>query len=237
MSRPEDHAALLPRPEELALSRPLVIGADDLQWADPSSLLTLATLIRRLAHLPVVLIGCLRPSPRIPELERLAGRLRDDGGLQLSLRGLADAAVTALAAESVAADPGPRLQAAVAGAAGNPLFVIELLAALDHERVIQTARGRAEVVEMALPQTLRLTILRRLSFLPEATLAALRTASILGSSFTVTELSATMARPAVDLYRALDEGIRARVLEDDGARLRFRHDLIRPSCTPFACFP
>jgi predicted ATPase len=37
--------------EELALSGPLVIGVDDLQWADPASLLTLATLSRRVAHL------------------------------------------------------------------------------------------------------------------------------------------------------------------------------------------
>jgi hypothetical protein len=47
--------------EEAALSGPLVIGADDLQWADPSSLLT-GALVRRLAYLPVALVGaCGRP--------------------------------------------------------------------------------------------------------------------------------------------------------------------------------
>src|SRR5580692_4233550 len=35
--------------------------------------------------------------------------------------------------------------------------------------------------------------------------------------------------PAVDLSVVLGEAIRARVLEDDGDRLRFRHDLIRDS--------
>jgi predicted ATPase len=34
--------------EDLALSGPLVVGLDDLQWADPSSLLTLAAVGRRL---------------------------------------------------------------------------------------------------------------------------------------------------------------------------------------------
>ena len=34
--------------EELALAGPVVIGLDDLQWADPSSLLTLGALGRRL---------------------------------------------------------------------------------------------------------------------------------------------------------------------------------------------
>ena len=49
--------------EELALSGPLVIGVDDLQWADPSSLLTLGALSRRLADVPAALIGCFRPTP------------------------------------------------------------------------------------------------------------------------------------------------------------------------------
>ncbi len=213
--------------EQLALAGPLVIGADDLQWADPSSLLTLGTLVRRLGYLPVALIGCVRPAPRIAELERLASLLDEAGGRRLTVRGLAADAVTELAAESVAAEPGPQLLAAIAGAAGNPLFVTELLAALGQEQAIRTADGRAEVARTAMPPTLRLTILRRLSFLPEPALTALRAASILGGSFTFTELSVTMAQPAVDLAWALAEGIKAQVLEDDGARLRFRHDLIR----------
>ena len=213
--------------EELALAGPLVIGVDDLQWADPSSLLTLAAVSRRLAYLPVALIGCLRPSPRIPELDHLAGLLLDAGGRILAVRGLTERAVAELVAEAVAAVPGPGLLAGISGAAGNPLFVTELLGALAQEGAIETAGGRAEVAEVILPPTLRLTILRRLSFLSEDTLQALRAASILGSSFTVTELSVTMARPALELSVVLAEGIAGRVLEEYGAVIRFRHDLIR----------
>src|SRR5215471_20917841 len=57
--------------EELALSGPLVIGADDLQWADPSSLLTLGAVARRMAGLPAALIGCLRPLPHSADLDRV----------------------------------------------------------------------------------------------------------------------------------------------------------------------
>ena len=213
--------------EELALAGPLVIGVDDLQWADPSSLLTLAAVSRRLAYLPVALIGCLRPSPRIPELDRLASLLLDAGGRILAVRGLTERAVAELVAEAVAAVPGPGLLAGISGAAGNPLFVTELLGALAQEGAIETAGGRAEVAEVTLPPTLRLTILRRLSFLSEDSLQALRAASILGSSFTVTELSVTMARPALELSVVLAEGIAGRVLEEYGAVIRFRHDLIR----------
>jgi DNA-binding CsgD family transcriptional regulator len=213
--------------EELALAGPLVIGADDLQWADPSSLLTLAALSRRLAYLPVALVGCLRPSPRVAELDRLAAAVEAAGARRLALRGLAEEAVRELVTEAVTAEPGPGLMAEMAGAAGNPLFVTELLAALAQEGAITTAGGRAEVEKTALPPTLRLTIVRRLSFLPDDTLQVLRTASILGSSFTVTDLATVTGRSALDLSAALARALAAHVIEDDGAHLRFRHDLIR----------
>jgi DNA-binding CsgD family transcriptional regulator len=213
--------------EELALGGPLVIGADDLQWADPSSLLTLAVAGRRLADLPVALFGCFRPAPRTAELERLTGALEALGARQLALGPLAEVAVRDLAAELVAAEPGPALLAELAGAAGNPLFVTELLGALVQEGAVKIADDRAEVARIVLPPTLRLTILRRLSFLPEATLQALRDASILGSAFSLTDLAIITGRPAVALSVMLAEAIRAGVLADDGVRLRFRHDLIR----------
>ena len=215
--------------EELALCGPMVIGADDLQWADPSSLVTLSALSRRLLYLPVALIGCLRPWPRRPELDRLVGALATAGAQHLILRGLADDAVSDLVAEVVAAEPGPGLLATMAAAAGNPLFVTELLAALAQEGAIETAGGRAEAAEVPLPPTLRLTILRRISFLPEDTLLALRAASVLGSGFSLTDLATVTGRSSLDLSVALERAIRASVLEDDGVRLRFRHDLIRDS--------
>ena len=70
----------------------------------------------------------------------------------------------------------------------------ELLSAMRQEGLLQTTNGRAEVAAITLPPTLRLTILRGLSFLPEETLQALRSASILGCSFTLTELSMSTAR-------------------------------------------
>jgi DNA-binding CsgD family transcriptional regulator len=219
--------ALTDLAEELALSGPLIIGLDDLQWADPSSLLTVGALARRLTDLPVGVIGCMRPSPRGAELDRLAGALEAAGARHLTLHPLTEEAVTGMVAQAVAAEPGPRLLAEVAGAAGNPLFITELLGALAQEDAIATGGGQAEMAETVLPPTLRLTILRRVSFLPEPTLQALRSASILGSCFSLTDLATVTGRPAVDLSVVLGEAIRARVLEDDGARLHFRHELIR----------
>ena len=161
------------------------------------------------------------------ELDRLAVAVEVAGARRLALRGLAEEAVRELVAEAVTAEPGPRLMAEMSGAAGNPLFVTELLAALAQEGAITTAGGRAEVAKMALPPTLRLTILRRLSFLPGETLQALQAASILGSAFSLTDLATVTGRTALGLAAALTEAIRAAVLQDDGGHLRFRHDLIR----------
>jgi DNA-binding CsgD family transcriptional regulator len=218
--------AFLDLVEALAGRGPLVLGLDDLQWADPSSLLTLGALARRLTVGPVALVASLRPLPGGRELERMLEAFDAAGARRLALGQLDREAVAGLVAEAVAAEPGPRLMAEVAAAGGNPLFVTELVAALLSEGAVRTVDGRAEVVETTLPPNLRLTILRRLSFLPEETLEALRPASILGSSFSLTELSATTGRSALELSSVLAEAIRAKVLEDDGERLRFRHDLI-----------
>jgi len=215
--------------EDLALSGPVVVGADDLQWADPSSLVTLAAMGRRLAGLPVGIIGCFRPTPRAAELDGAVRALEAAGARHLALSALGSEAVSDLVSETLAAEPGPGLLAEVSGAAGNPLFVTELLAALRQEGAIQVRERRAEVAEATLPPTLRLTILRRLSFLPKETLQVLQVASILGSAFFLTDLTLISGRPGVGLSTALTEAIRARVIEDDGVALRFRHDLIRDS--------
>jgi len=213
--------------EELALAGPLVLGADDLHWADPSSLVTLGALAARLDGLPVAIIGCYRPVPHAADLERLASALEAAGGRRLPLRELDGRAVAELVADVVGAAPGRRLLAGISGAAGNPLFVTELVGALAQERMITISDGRAEVADLTLPPTLRLTILCRISFLADDTLQALRFASVLGTGFTLTDLAEVTGRSAMDLSTTLAEPIRARVLEDDGTRLRFRHDLIR----------
>jgi len=136
----------------------------------------------------------LPAAPHIAELERLASALGASGARHLPLGPLPDGAVHDLVAEVIAAEPGHGLLFEVSGAAGNPLFITELLGAITQEGAIETVGGQAEVTEMTLPPTLRLTILRRLSFLPGGTLQALRDASVLGSAFTLTDLATITCR-------------------------------------------
>jgi DNA-binding CsgD family transcriptional regulator len=96
-----------------------------------------------------------------------------------------------------------------------------------HDGTPQTDDLRVDVGTATLPPSVRLTILRRLSSLPEQTLQALRAGALLGSSFSFHELAAITARPANELVPALEAALTAGVLDEDGVRLRFRHDLIR----------
>ncbi|MBO0810546.1 MAG: hypothetical protein J2P23_00710 [Microlunatus sp.] len=129
-------------------------------------------------------------------------------------------------AEAVAAEPGPGLLGQMARAAGNPLYVTELVGAIQRAGDITVVGGLADLAEHSLPATLRQTILRRLSFVGEDTLQTLRVAAILGVSFTLTDLSTVADRPALDLSVTLAEAVAAGIVSDDGKRLRFRHELI-----------
>jgi predicted ATPase len=143
--------AVLTLVERLCMSEPMVLAVEDLHWADPSTLLALRQLCRRLTHLPLALLGTLRPSPWSPELDRLLGEFEDHGGANLLLGSIDPSAVAALVTQVLGTPPGPTLLRAVEGAGGNPLYVAELLRALSGRGAIKVREGRAELPEFVLP--------------------------------------------------------------------------------------
>jgi DNA-binding CsgD family transcriptional regulator/tetratricopeptide (TPR) repeat protein len=216
--------------ESWASEQPLVLGLDDLQWADPASLVTLAAIARSAVGLPVALIGCYRAFPQPPSLLRLLESLETVDGAEL--RRLVPAHLGArdvrdVVAELVGATPGPALLEVVAGAAGNPLFVTELLSAIAQDGSLLTVGGRVEASGSAVPTSLQLTILGRLRSLPEEALQLLRAGSLLGSTFSITELATVLDRPVSELTPAVEAVLDSGVVEEQGAFLRFRHDLLR----------
>lgn len=213
--------------EELALSRPVALAIDDLQWADTSTLRALQSLARHLRHLPVMLVATLHPIPRSAEIGGLLDVMLADGAHHLALAPLMPEAASRLAENVLGLPLGESLLAQIAGAGGNPLYVTELIRALRDDGSIEVVGGRAEARAAPLPPSLRLTILRRISFLPEPTLDVLRPASVLGSAFTVESLSIMTGRSAVDLVSSLHPAIAAGLVTGAGERLAFRHDLIR----------
>jgi len=218
---------IVERLEALALERPVVVGLEDLQWADPGTLVALRALGRRLAHLPLALLGTFRPSPRSAELERLIEDWQAVGALHLVLTGLEHARVLELATELIGAPVGPTLEQQLAKSAGTPLFVCELIGALVDDGAIELAGGVAELARESFPPSLRLTILRRVGLLGDSALSLLRIASVLGTTFSLADLSAVSGRTVAVVLDELLEARRVGVVEEAGALLRFRHDLVR----------
>jgi DNA-binding CsgD family transcriptional regulator len=214
--------------QRLATESPVVVAVEDLHWADPATLRAVRAIGAALPELPVILLVTLRPFPERPELTRLIDELVSNGAAHLQLAALDEPAVTTLAAAVAGAPPGAGLSGQLSWAAGNPLFVIELVKALRDQDILTVHGGMAEVADRVLPSTLPMTILRRMSFLPPATLEVLKIAAVLGREFSVAELATVTGRSAVMLLPELDAALQAGLLgETPTGGLAFRHELMR----------
>ena len=206
--------------EKLAARRPLLLVLEDLHWADVSTLVALRSIARRVQTLPVVVLGTSRAGHEVAELHRVTDDLLRAGGTRMALGPLDDAAVASLVMQVLASTPSEDLLSRLRGASGNPLFVLEYV------RSVATATP-SDGDETDTAVEFRLTVLRRLAMLPEATNDALRLASILGSTFSPADLAVVSGRSIVELTPALHQAVVSATLEERGGHLAFRHALVR----------
>ncbi len=212
--------------EELCAQGPVALAIDDLHWADPSTLHVLHRLGRSAAQFPILLCGALRPAPQSPELARLLRTLAPSA-TTVSVPALQAEDVTRLLSATLGATPGPQLVRQAATAGGNPFYVTGLVGALRASGSLVQSGATAEIGAVALPPELKLTVLLELSFLPARVQDLLRPAAVLGSSFTVADLALVLGTSAIALAPALRETRAAGIFREEGARLAFRHDLLR----------
>jgi DNA-binding CsgD family transcriptional regulator/tetratricopeptide (TPR) repeat protein len=206
--------------------RPTVLVIDDLQWADQASVALFGRLARSVRQVPLLLVGILRPAPHREDLPALRRAATD--AVRLKLGGLAAEAVADLVAALAGGKPDDGLLRLADGAAGNPLYLTELVAALTRSsRVTITAAGTAELAADSAPVSLSAAIADRLGFAAGPVREVLRAAALLGADFAVPDLSIVLGRTVADLIPAVDEACAAGVLAESGNGLRFRHPLIR----------
>jgi DNA-binding SARP family transcriptional activator/tetratricopeptide (TPR) repeat protein len=213
----------------LCADGPLVLALDDLHWADEASLLVWHRLAAETTRRPLLLIGATRPVPQRAEIDRLRRDVVDHGVL-VDLVPLTEPDVASLVNDLLGAPPGPHLREVTARAGGNPLYVREIADALLRDQAVEVGAGTAEVTRDWLdkaPVSLVSAVTGRLGFLSATTLEVLRSAALLGGEFAVGDLSVVLGRPATDLVRSFDEAIAAGVLRGAGARLVFRHPVLR----------
>ena len=206
--------------------RPAVLVVDDLQWADPASVTLWGRLARSAGQVPLLLVGMMRPVPQREDL--LALRRAAGGAARLELTGLTGAAVTDLVAALAGGRPDGSLLRLAGGAAGNPLYVTELITALMRSSKVRiTGTGAATLTAGSAPGSLSAAIADRLGFVTQPVREVLRVAALLGVDFTVTDLAIILDRNVADLVRAIDDARAAGVLAESGHGLGFRHPLIR----------
>ncbi|WP_435244319.1 helix-turn-helix transcriptional regulator [Streptomyces sioyaensis] len=220
--------AMIALVEEVCAQGPLALFLDDLQWADSASLTVLDRLVQSVQQLPLLLVGAYRPVPPVGQLVRLSTCLAaGNNRTLLELAPLSRSAVSALLADLCGGAAGPRLRHLAEGAAGNPLYLTELVAAFQREQAIEVREGVAEVTVDGSTPSLTEVVAHRLRYLREETLRALRVASVLGGTCTAAELAAVLDMPMHDLLGLVAEAERAGVLRDAGGQLVFPHDLVR----------
>jgi class 3 adenylate cyclase/tetratricopeptide (TPR) repeat protein len=222
--------------ERLAAERPLVLIVEDVHWAE-TTFLDLIDQVHIAAEAVPVLIVCAARH----ELDEL--RPEWSGNEQITrveLGPLSEAASAQVVHEllggiGLAADVETRI---VEAAAGNPLFVQQLLSMLIDDGRIQRDNGTwvaaADLSELETPPTLQALLAARLELLTPEERAVIEPAAVVGAVFAraaVTELAPEGVRDGIGGH--LSTLVRKHFIDVDPAGLvgedayRFHHILIR----------
>jgi DNA-binding CsgD family transcriptional regulator/tetratricopeptide (TPR) repeat protein len=212
----------------------LVVVLDDLHWADRPSVLLLEHLAHQLeaGDTRLLVLATYRdtetgPGSALGDLlpGLAAGRARE----RLHLRGLDEGAVRArLGAVSGREVPSGTARAVHELTGGNPFFVGELGRELREDPGL-LARGPGQPWRVAVPQSVRAAIRRRVDHLLPPCRELLRAASVVGQQFPVGVLAAMVGAPALACLDLLDQAAAAGLVEPTSppGRYRFVHDLVR----------
>ncbi|HEV3480068.1 MAG TPA: adenylate/guanylate cyclase domain-containing protein [Gaiellaceae bacterium] len=197
--------------EHLARDGPLVLGLDELQWAEPTFLDLVEYLVGWTTDAPIFLLGLGRPE---------LGEKRPSWPITIALEPLSRAdteRLTDLLSADLQPDERERITAA---AEGNPLFLEQLLA-------LAVEEGARE----AIPPSIHALLTARLDRLEDAERAVLERAAVVGREFTRGAVAALSDE--VNVGSTLLSLVRRDLIEPDRTTLpgedgfRFRHVLIR----------
>jgi DNA-binding CsgD family transcriptional regulator len=206
---------------ESAAERPLMCVVDDQQWLDQASAQALGFAARRLAADPVGLVFAARVPG--PELAGLPG---------LAVPGLAEADARALLDSAL---PGPvdaRVRdQVVAEARGNPLALLELPRGMTQAEL---AGGFGLPAAVSLTGRIEDSFRRQLAVLPDEArrLLLLAAADPSGDPVLVRKAAERLEVPVAAAALAAEAG-----LAEFGARVRFRHPLVRSTAYQSAPLP
>ena len=194
-----------------AQSRPIVLVLDDLHAADDPSLLLLRFLARELGSSRLLVLCAYRDVDPVPgdRLARMFAEIarepvvsRARAGRAEPVRGRrvrrAHGCGAGLASAGICAARQDRREPAVRG----------------RDRAAVLDRGRADEPQLAIPQSARDAIARRLAYVSQECNRLLMLASVLGREFALDVLARLGGVPDDQLLDTLDEAIAARIVSD-----------------------
>jgi DNA-binding CsgD family transcriptional regulator/tetratricopeptide (TPR) repeat protein len=207
------------RLEGAAMTGALLIGIDDLQWADRVSRFALRVLISRLTGLPAVWVLASRdasPGDLGPDLAGHAG-VRVE---HIRLPPLSAADLVAIAQDRLGQAPDERTRRFLDAAGGNPFLATQIIDGLARS----AARGEPETV----PAEFTAAVARRVAALTGASRDLVDLLAVAGRPLLLRDAAALM--PGTDdpgRARAAADAVDSGLISASGDVLAFRHDLVR----------
>jgi len=210
---------------DAAQERPVVVGLDDLHWADPCSLRVLRLLVESVEDDALLVLTTWRDSPELdPVLGDVAEALARRHAVRRELSGLAAGDVAEVFATVARNRPNAeQAEALLERTDGNPFFVVEYARLAgeraDLERLLTEEHPPAGVHEV---------LTRRLARLPDATVTTLRTAAVIGRRFDAATLSRAAGIDEEDLLDIVEPAEATGLVREVGiGRFTFAHALVR----------
>jgi DNA-binding SARP family transcriptional activator len=222
----------------LSRLKPLIVIADDIQWADTETLHLLRRLARSVPGGRILLVAAFRDEGQtaMRELDDTVTDLsRLEGVARLTLEHLEPADMETFVRSSVNAETTDELVSALGELTGGlPLLLCELWRYLLESGAVEVSGGVAglsrPIAEVRGPEHVRNIVRQRLSRLAPRTVAALELAAVYGPQFELRVIAgaAELDRPA--LIAAVEQAIGNGMIEelpDPEPRCRFAHELVR----------
>ena len=203
--------------ERVAEHGTVVLGFEDLQWADPGLLDFIESLLEWSRNSPILVVASARPE--LMERRPTWGAA-SRSSITSHLDRLSDGDIRRMVEGYVEGLPESGLNSLVARAEGVPLYAVETVRMLADRGVLEQVGESYRTVgdlssELDIPETLHALVAARLDGLPDEERSLVQDAAVAGHSFTVAAVSAISGLAIDDIEPKLRALVRKEVLDQD----------------------
>lgn len=210
-----------------AEKNPIILFLDDIQWADPVSLDLISYLLNNMPDARLFFMIAHRQDENMPDWS-------ENGVLDIALTDLPDHACIQIAKLMVGGIelPEPVLEFILEKTSGNPLFILEIMQALQDDGIFAKDQLgiwqiSKDLDDVEMPDTIHGIVISRFDRLPIESRYLLQLASVVGTDFSLSFLEGAydLAPGELDVKTRLEHLVQIRVIEGVGDRdlFKFQH--------------